>query len=435
MKRLLANVGPVVLTIVSVVLAASAYGAPGDAIKLGTSTTMSPDLDLGLQYRTNINQTASAVDRRDGLNLTVAPGVEILHNTPSTEFRFVGDYRLQKYFTEATSFGDRYNDFDLSARGSFLKDRPVGIVLRERAALLNNNATGRVASDNPLHTRLRNDLGVGLAFRPGQVLDLGVGGGWALDNYRVPEGAQAGVNRDLNTRNSFGPEWSAQWRFFPRTAVVIDGGFQLNRWASNWMPEGERGTFLAMPDSNFFRMSGGLRGRLTERVVLITTLGYGSGQYLTKSVTDACGGAGAECTPSAANQFDAKLKGAQRLLAQLQLQYSIDESKTLTIGYQKDFDDSFFTNYMAYNRVFTKLNSKFGNKVSTDLSLTVSQESYRGERRRDDVFVDGRADVSYYLQDWAKVTAGVGYQQRTSPSEPSVNYSDVQARLLTTIAY
>ena len=95
----------------------------------------------------------------------------------------------------------------------------------------------------------------------------------------------------------------------------------------------------------------------------------------------------------------------------------------------------FFTNYMAYNRVYANLTSAFGTRVNTSVGVSVRQETYKGETQRNDVFADVQGDVSYSFQEWARLTAGVGYQQRVSPTDTNVAYSDVQPRLLMTFSY
>lgn len=412
-------------------VAPAAQAGPGDHIQLGTSTEIAPDIDLGFQYRSNVTQSPD--DPLGGLNLTVAPGARVSYLTPDTEFNLVGDYRLVKYFTRVLAQADQFNDFDVSADGVFAKTRPVGFVIHERASLVNNNADR--LGNTPFHTRFRNELAGGLQIRPGAVVQIDLAGNFEFDNFRVPVGAQAGDARDFNSRIGGGGTWQGQWRFLPRTAVVVEGDLTRYQWTENWIPEGDRGTFLAMPDSTHFRILGGLRGRLTDRVVIATELGYGSANYSETSVTNACF-QGAECDPTnAANPFGDGLKGLERLLVVAQVQYEMDEDRTITVGYRKDFDDVFFTNYMAYNRVYTSLASTFGTRVSTDVSLALRQESYRGEKFRNDVFLDLQGDVSYSLQEWARITGGVGYQQRVSPSDNAVSYSDVQPRLLMTFSY
>lgn len=409
----------------------TALAGPGDHVALGPSTEMVPSLDVGLEYRSNITQSSS--DPTGGINMALAPGVQISNETPDTEFELTGDWKLTKYFGRVLSNADRFNDFDVQLGGRFLKTRPVGFLFSNRTALVNNNADR--LGNTPFHTRFRNNLQGGLEFRPGPVLQLYTKGNFEYDQYRVPPGAQAGDLRSFNNRLAGGVTFGGEWLFFPRTAVVLDGGYTRYSWDRNWIPEGANGTFLAMPDSSHFRLLGGIRGRFTERLVIAAQAGYGIAAYDEQSVINSCTG-GAECDPTnAANLFGADLKGLERLLLSTELRYTFDEGRTWTLGYRKDFDDVFFTNYMAYNRVYTGLQSQFGPRFGTDVTLSLRQEAYRGEEQRSDVFIDARGNVSYAFQPWAKVVGGLGYQQRVSPSATDVSYNDVKGRLVLSLTY
>jgi hypothetical protein len=410
----------------------TAHAGPGDGISLGTSTTLSPDIDVGLLYRSNIVQSSD--DPVGGVSLTVAPGARLDYQTPDSEFRFTGDYRLVKFFSRRLSAADQFNDFDLQADGSFLRTRPVGISFYQRAALANNN-TDRLGN-TPFHTRFRNQSQLGLQIRPGPVLQFDVRGNFEYDNFRVPLGAQLAETRGFNERFGVGGVVHAEWRFFPRTAVVLDVDVTRYSWARNWIAEGPGGTFLAMPGSTHTRIMPGIRGRFTEKLVVVGQVGYGLAQYREQDVLDACGGAGAECDPeNPANPFGRDLRGLQRLLLVAQLQYAFDEGRRFTLGYRKDFDDVFFSNFMAYHRIYGALNSRLGSGFSTEVTASIRQEAYRGEVNRNDTFLRFSGDLTYELQTWARLTGGMAYIQRISPSAARVNFNDVQARVLFTFVY
>jgi len=411
--------------------AAPAHADPGDHIQLGNATELAPDIDLGFQYRSNITQAEGG--RTGGVAFTVAPGARLAYDTPDTRVQLTGDYRLVKYFTSRLANADQFNDFDINFNGEFLRTSPVGFYLKERPALVNNNADD--LGSTPFHTRFRNDLRGGMVFRPGPILEFKVGGAFEYDNIQVPPGSTGvGDVRAYNSRLGGGVDLDAQYLFLPRTAIVVEGDYRMYDWQRNFIV-GENNPGYAMPDNTQFRILAGLRGRLTERVVVVGQLGYGASPYDVDSVTTACPNpGGVQCTPGPAAQFDAKLTGLERLLATLQVQYQLDEGRSLTVGYRKDFDDSFFTNYMAYNKVFGTFNTTLGTRFGARAGLSVRQESYRGEISRDDVFFDIRVDGTYKAQEWASVTAALIYQQRVSQIS-NVEYFDVQPRVFATFTY
>lgn len=424
-----------VVVTAAVAMSSAAQAGAGDHVKLGNNTTLAPDVDLGFQYRSNIAQANSSdgtTERIGGVALTVAPGARLNYETPSTLVNLTGDYRLVKYFTSVTSRADQFNDFDVNLDGDFLRDAPVGFYIHERPALVNNNADQ--FGNTPFHTRFRNEANAGLNIRPGAILQLKVGGAFEYDNIQVPPDATGTDVRAFNSRLGYGADWDAQYLFLPRTAIVVEGDYRFYDWRRNFI-SGTNNPGVAIPDGQQFRLLGGLRGRVTERVVVVGQLGYAASPYSVESVQNACPDPGAtQCTPSALNQFDEKLDGLERLLVTFQVSYQLDEGRSVTVGYRKDFDDSFFTNYMAYNRVYGTLASTLGTRMSASATASVRQESYRGEVTRNDVFFDIRGDSTYRLRDWASITGMLIYQQRLSQVS-SAQYWDVQPRVFATFTY
>lgn len=437
MRRLVRQCRSVWTTLAGVVgacalAAAPAAADPGDHIKLGNATELAPDVDLGFQYRSNITQANAGTERVGGLALTVAPGAQLTYETPDTFVQLTGDYRLIKYFTQRLSRADQFNDFDINFNGQFLRASPVGFYLRERPVLVNNNADQ--FGNTPFHTRFRNEAAAGLNIRPGAILELNVGGAFEYDNIQVPPGS-AGVGdvRALNSRLGGGVDWDVRYLFLPRTAIVVEGNYRYYDWQKNWI-EGNNNPGVAVPDNQQFRLLAGLRGRVTDRVVVVAQLGYGASPYSEQSVTDRCTG-GVNCDPTnPANPFGSDLKGLQRLLVTLQAQYELDEGRIVSFQYRKDFDDVFFTNYMAYNVITGSFQTPIGTRMRALTSVSVRQESYVGEVTRDDVFFNLRGDLTYRFQDWASVTGAMIYQQRIS-NVSTAEYFDLQPRVFATFTY
>lgn len=375
-----------------------AHAEPGEHIQAG-SATITPELDLGVEFRTNVRRDET--EETPGANVRVAPGVTVDLSTPQTDFSLGGEYELRKYFGDLSRY-DRFNDFRVDADLNAGKQQALGLKLGNHAVLRNLDVAN--SSQDPFNTQLRNSLNGLVVARPGPVLDIGVGGLWTLDDYRLP--GNDGSARKYNTRNAVGPQWEVQWRFFPRTAVVLEGSYQLNRWAENSVAG------VNLPNSNFFRLLAGMRGRLTERVVLIAMLGYGSGKY-----TD-----------------DNSVAGLAKLLAQAQLKYTLSPGRVIEVGYIKDFEDSYFTNYLTYNRVFARFDGRIGSRAGLLVGASLIPESYTGDVTRNDLRIRGEADFRYHIQDWASITSGVWYNQRAS-DDSGVEYKDVNIHVLGTFTY
>lgn len=432
----------VVATIVlaGALMASEAHAQPGEHIRAGQAL-ITPKVSLGVEYSTNVYHSEDSPI--GGTSLRFAPGLEIGGEGPSLAVTFNGEYELHKYFQPALVNLDRYDDFQLGLKVDALKDRTIGFRFDDTAGQRNYPAEATFA-ERPYEAQLRNDMHGAIAIRPGAAIEVAVGGKWAFSAFRVASGDTA-AERLFNRQNAYGPELNAQWNFFPRTALVLEGSYEWHEWSENWIggfssssaSPNDIGSYLGVPDSTQLRVLAGMRGRVTQKLVLVAEAGYGSGNYDEQSVLDAASGTTdadpSETDPTTAG-FAADITGLDRLLVDLQARYEPDKNNSFILGYQKDFRDAFFTNYNAFHYGYGRLNNRFNERFGLVGELGARAERYRGEVERNDVFLNAQGDFSYYLQDWATVSAGAAWTQRGS-SDPQVNYNDITFRLLTNIVY
>lgn len=415
-----------------IALAGVASAAPGDGVQLGNSTEFFPHLELGFRSRSNLTQSPD--NPVAGVGFTVSPGARLVHDTPSSRVLLNGNYRLVKFFTRRLSGLDQFNDFDVSLDAQLFRQSPIGLVVSNRADLVNNNATDRVGN-TPFVTRTRNDASAGFQIRPGSVLLMDLRGTYEYDDIRVPFGAIDSDTRGLNTRHGFGGRWDVEYRFFPRTSFVVEGNAGRYNWVNNVVERGASGRQFALPDSTQARVLTGLRGRISERLVTVLQVGYGVADYDVASVEASCPGGSADCSPSAEQPFDAKLSGLQRLLVVTQLSYELAEGRNLTIGYRKDFDDVFFTNYMAYHQLYASAGTNVGERIKLKGDVSMRLEAYRGALERNDTFLMAGAGGSYAFTDWVRLNLRGVYMQRAVPLAPEISFNDVRVDAVVVFSY
>lgn len=406
-------------------LPALASAQPGEHIRAGEAI-ITPKISLGLEHSTNVYHSEEAV--QGGTNLRFAPGLEIGASGPDVEFAFSGEYELRKFFQSELTNLDRFNDFQVGADLLVLKDAPLGFTINELVGLRNYPAESEFAQ-RPFETQFRQHLNGAANIRPSGSIEMHLGGMWAFDDFQVVSGGTAGGERSFNRKNTFGPIFGAEWKFFPRTAIVVEGGYEMVRWDQNLI-EGiasdevtDFGGDLAIPDANNLRLLAGLEGRVTERVIVRLMAGYGSASYLEDTVPQ-----------DVVEGFATDLTGLQRLLVDTQFRYETSEDNRFIVGYQKNFRDVFFTNFAAYNYAYGRLESRFNPRFGFNGEFGGRFEEYEGEVQRNDIYLVGRGDVAYFLQDWANISAGVWWTQRAS-NDSQVEYDDVNIHLLTNIVY
>lgn len=438
--------------------AGTAYAEPGDHIQIGDSTTITPSISTGVEFRTNSYLSVGSVQsefRRDqavpSFNFVLKPRLSLNTQTPQAKFGFDGAYELRKWFDPDLAQNlDRFSDFNVNARLDLFPKGKVGLAIRD-AAILRNRESDNQWRGNALLTQLRNDLGASATFRVGPDFDLEAGFGWAWHNYLVPG---ADKQRPLNVRNTFAPELNLHWRFFPNTAFVVETQYQRHQWKTNWIPteqtitdvEGGNirsyGDFLAMPDSDHFKAMAGIRGRVTRHLVVALMAGWGAGRYNMASVEDESAsnpGIGAEADPEAA-QFDANVEGIHGLLGLARIQVDLGFTEERPFGqsieffYRKDFQDSFFTNYVHQNHLRAGLQSRWTRYLATNFGFGPRFEEYRGEVDRNDIYL--RFDFSMRVMPTRYLSFDLGgaWAQRAS-SQTDVQYDNVQGWLLASFTY
>src|SRR5690606_33028568 len=127
---------------------------------------------------------------------------------------------------------------------------------------------------------------------------------------------------------------------------------------------GPYGKFIALPDSLIAKGLVGLRGRISRVFLLDVLVGYGIGRFDAQSVLDdAPADAGAEADPVAAG-FGQNVSATDGILVTVRpvvdLGFTTQRKlgQRVTVLYQKDFQTSFFTNYVHSHYVFGGLESR-----------------------------------------------------------------------------
>jgi hypothetical protein len=402
---------------------ADALAGPGDHIRAGDAV-LTPSIDIGGEYRTNLYR--SEADPTAGANVLVSPGLDFKVGGEDHEFTFGGVWELRKFLfvqdvgvsplspAEQAAALDRFNDFGVNVGTSLFQREVVGLILTD-ALTMRNNSTDAEFSETPFTTQLRNSLNTGVRINPGPALGITPGGRWSYDQYRAPA-REVGDERVLNSRNSYGATLDMNWSFLPRTSIYANANYMVNSWTAGPVQESVGG-LSGSPNSQFTRAMAGVDGRFTNRLSLNLGAGYGVGIYET----------------------GANLTGLDGLLAKAQARVQFSEGSAgragsaWTLGYEKTFRDSFFTNGVAVNRGYSGLALSVGN-FAPSVQYEIRSEGYDGEVSRNDIVNQLTVDAGYRVQNWASITPGVAWQQRAS-NQANVEYDDVRVMLRANFIY
>jgi hypothetical protein len=397
---------------------------PGDHIRVGEATII-PSLDVGLEYRTNPLQLESQVV--GGANMRIAPRVDVAYEIDEIELKIGGQYELRKYFSEKLIRLDRFSDFSVNAGIELLPQEVVGFRFSDVAGF-RNNASGDDAGS--YHSQFRNRFDGAAVAHIGPTLGVAIGGFYGADNYFVPVPLDQGRgSQSFNYRDSYGPTLNAEWSFFPRTALVVEGEHAINKWGANLVGVGNPNQpnlpVIAMPNSRFTTVQAGLRGRITERLVVVMMAGYGAGVYDETSVPADTGVTG----------FDVDIKGLNGLLITTQAQYDFGVGQRLSAGYRKSFADMWFTNFVTYNEIYGRFDGRIGSRLTPSAAVSMRYEDYYGQVARNDIRLSANGFMTYNVQDYARLTGGVSWIQRASFQDSLVEYDDFNFQLMATFTY
>lgn len=411
-------------------LSEAAHAGPGDHIRPSDTVTITPRLDVGMEYRTNVyrdeaNPTPAASAR-------ISPGLSVSAEGPDHQLALGGDLHLRKFVfvgeipndvlqrNERLARLDRFNDFAATANADLFKQNVIGLVLNDRISHRNTTTDAEFA-DLPYNSQFRNELTGGFRISPTSALSLIPGGVWRYDDYRVApiEGQR------YNARTAYGPRLQARWDFFPRTSLLLDTKYVFHRWVENVVSVNGQPTGMMLPNSRHIRGRLGLEGQLTAKLLGSVHLGYGTALYDDTAAT----------LPTEGFTGDAgmDLTGLDGLLAAAQLRYVLSQNSDVFAGYRRDFEDSFFTNYVRYDYLYVGGGLDVQG-VRPSVKYGVRLEEYGGIESRSDAFHRVDLGLGYTLGDWASLSTGAGLQARMS-NRASVSYQDWNIHLLAKFVY
>lgn len=431
-----------------------AAAGPGDHIRVG-NIEMSPGVEVGGEYRANVYLAED--NEVSGFNLNASPFVGAKLTNENLILGLDAAYHLKKYLKADLSNLDRFNNTDLGLDANILPKARVGALVSDSFVIASRPSEAESAEDANI-TKIANDAKLLGVVRPGTALEISGGLKHVYQDYRTPAEASYDNDSHYNTKSSMGPVLNGRWRFFPRTAVVAQASAEWFDWEYNVVdiagvdqgvadPDDLLGQYLAVPDGSTWRFKTGLTGRITERTALNLLFGYGQATFDTQSVIDAGNAAGAspeELQPTATG-FDKNVSGGTGVLVTLGVKYALmhdsaepaADNHILGLGYEKDFVDTYFTNYVAFHSLYGRYDGKFMEKLGTTLVVSYRHDDYEGEVTRQDHFLRLRTDLSYDITRFAKVETGVRWDRRISADgmHAEAEYSDLVAHGDLTFTY
>lgn len=326
---------------------------------------------LGVGYGFDSNVFYEFDDEYESPNgaqfILVEPELKVRNrNERNMSLNFRANTSFIRYVTDDKTVSRHDNvGADIGANVLFLADGPVSLALRERFRRALERRNFETARNFNRHF---NEIGGGVVFKPGGGA-LQVRGDYAFV-----------TDMFTDTDNNWGDlyvhdiEVKSAWKFFPFTAAMLEASWQVRDYLDNRRDpttgEPTYGFYGELTDNSPLRVKAGLHGFITKKLAITALVGYGNSFHVKRK--DPPETSPRFKTPNANKSFEG-------VVGEARLGLHFSPVSVVQAGYQYDFRDSLFSNYVAFHRVYGNIEQRIADRV--DLML----------------------DFSYYYMDYAQL--------------------------------
>lgn len=390
-------------------LAPALYAAAGDGLPVGNAV-LTPQATLGVEYASNPYRQSEVTAGEGASNVRASVGAELTADQPETVVLFAGRYDARKFVTADDSRLDRFNDVRVNASVDAFKTGTIGLRATQQLGNVNTPVDAEWSA-RPFTTQLLSATQAGIAFRPGAAFEIVAGGDYRFDQYSVVVSTSLD-ERSRRVQQAFGPSATMSWSFLPLTTLIADVEYTRSVWSDPTIAAAE---LPEVPDSDTVRAVAGIRGRVTERLSVVATAGYGSAAFS----DDASG---------------ANVSGANGLLMGADVTYQLSADDAVMVGLRRDFRSSYFTSYVSFVRGYLGAETRVSRRLRFSGELGAASEAYRGAEERDDVLLAARLNADINIAPWATLSVQPRWTRRFS-SDELVVYSDLGGGMLLEVEY
>ena len=378
MRILTDDVSHPMMLLALLTLAQAEVTAGGAAAKpsITVGTELSPNT-----YRTWNNPVWSQA-------FVVTPAIDGSWHTPELDFdlhahltrhqvvwsRGEGDPSENAYQLSRTGFGGK-------AGLVVLPDRLVGLALSEDASVQQRLApSGLSGGWKNMVTTTWSETTAAVRVSPGSALHVDLGGAGGFEQHALGTGPTFS-DPTRTTRLAAGPRLDARWSFFPRTDLWVGGSVDWYTWSGGQVDAGLQWAAWA-----------GVMGRIRPSLVINGVVGYTQIRSATYGVS----------SPLDGLTVNAKATWQPR------------RGTSLSAGYDKGLEDSWFTGALHWHYVFARWEQMLGSRLGVGLEGGTRFELYKGAISYPDQVTSTEASITYHLADRVDVQVSGGFWNRTT---------------------
>lgn len=333
--------------------------AQGNGLLIGETRL---HLGIGLEggYDTNVRYQPDKYATPDA-QLNIKPVLELKTPEKAISFELGTKLNIIKYFgieDEQTSEHSTLNA-DANASLIFNPKGQVRFILSDIFSRNNDPRSDAIGNFN----RTSNAAGAGLEYIPsGGAFELKMAYRFYFDLYDKDTGLE------YMDAMSHQPELKIKWRFFPKTAFVIDSSMDIRTYPNKKVVGN---TVLQNRDQMGIRAMAGLIGLMTPRLSTTMKVGYGD------TLAD-------------------EGENYRSIIGNFELTYDFNIQSRASLGYSRDFQPASLYGYYGVDKLYAKLSYLFAGRLQLNLDGAFSYELF-GKPLVNDANLKGNTDLVFEL--------------------------------------
>lgn len=368
------------LSTLSALLCAQQASAERFQVK-STSLRLTPQLSLSATYDNNVfyeaNPEPTGSVPNDGLMFKLGGALELDNRHKSSVDVALNTSLAYRYYAYMDDEGGRVSDQAQASRNTldFIKlnghvlfgtQTPLKLKLKENLTYIE-----RPAYENNIYGFERYDNRVGAMglFAPGKGAEggpLSLGVGYELQKIGFLNERDGLLIQGRSSKLAHTMVVESKWRFLPKNYLMLDIRYSANNY-NPFSPQDETQSAndpSLSRDSTPLRAQLGLSGLITSRLSLFMKGGY-------------------------ANTYHENGESFSGLIALFEVSYRYEPRFRFSVGYQRDAQDSGFSNFYTLNRAFLKGRLSLSERVSLSTKLSYDLYDYTASKAIGD---QGRTD-------------------------------------------
>jgi len=371
---------------------ASGRAEAGDGVHVG-EWVFRPSIESDIAYQTNVLllDRPSLAPHPDDWIFRLVPQLVLERSGGRARVRLTALYDWRQYAYNPKL--DAHDNFGISLSTAFDEDRDLAVLAEDNFRI--QSRPNELDLYGQYH-RDANSARLSTIYRPGTALEVRPGAFWDYDRF-------TGNNLTFAERHIGGVSVDARWAFLSRTVFALygEGGRVHYSQSPVLAPANQR----INSESVWWRAEGGLVGQVSPKVNIALKGGYGQALY----------------------QRNESLNDSRGMTATARAEWGPRHNIAVTGGYERSFQDVFFTNFDVIDRVFAKYRHGLRDQVTLEMAGIGEWQQYSRPYARHDFVLRLDPSAKKALASWADLGLAYRYERRFSKAFAAAGPSSADA--------